>query len=449
MKTTLKLCLISALAMTFAVACGPTEPADNTGNGDANNSMAAGMCGDGTKDADEECDDGNTDAGDGCDASCKTEAAAGMCGDGTVDDGEECDDGNTDAGDGCDADCKTEAASNNMMTGNNNTPAEATSCDSDPRPERCDADPGTFADWAPASIISTLKLVGEEGDDPCCFDYDGDDEVDNNLGETLAALGPAVGFSVADANTSIAEAIAGGSIALLLEHEGVKAEGGDFSVNFYLGEPDGEFTAPDPAGGNTYKIDPASFDEGVFPQARIDVATLSGTDVTSNSGTVAIAIELLGAVLNLRVTAARVAATVDLDRSGFDDGTGVALVDGSLGGVIRISDVIDALNNFLDTNCDCITGFEGSYISTDAEGAYVCAEGADTTTCDPDNETQDICVAIADNCGLAVGFLPALADIDADNIGGGDCADSETCNATSVGLTLEAHGAQITGVGVE
>jgi cysteine-rich repeat protein len=103
--------------------------------------VAAGVCGNGVREAGEACDDGNTKAADGCNATCKVEtgkscndktpgvvgdsgcesgvcnavagapgtcAAANACGNGKVDSGEACDDGNTKAGDGCDASCKVE-----------------------------------------------------------------------------------------------------------------------------------------------------------------------------------------------------------------------------------------------------------------------------------------------------------------------------------------------------
>jgi|GEM_PF-4332383 len=105
--------------------------------------VAAGVCGNGVREAGEACDDGNTKAADGCNATCKIEtgkscndktpgvvgdsgcesgvcnavagapgtcAAANSCGNGKVDSGEACDDGNTKAGDGCDASCKKEVA---------------------------------------------------------------------------------------------------------------------------------------------------------------------------------------------------------------------------------------------------------------------------------------------------------------------------------------------------
>jgi cysteine-rich repeat protein len=64
-----------------------------------------GICGDGSKQGEEDCDDGNAVEQDGCSASCRRE----VCGDGKVNQkSEECDDGNTQANDGCGPTCKVE-----------------------------------------------------------------------------------------------------------------------------------------------------------------------------------------------------------------------------------------------------------------------------------------------------------------------------------------------------
>ena len=342
----------------------------------------------------------------------------------------------------------------NNTTPNNTTPNNTTTmepevnCDSDPRPARCDADPGTFTEWGPASVVATLEVVS---DTSCCFDYDGDDENDNGLGDLLATAGSSFGFSADEANAAIQGAIDDGSIALVLEHQDLTEAGGDFAINFLLGDQDGEFTAPVEAGGNNYTINPSSFDEGVWPQARVGNANLDGTSVTGGPGTVGIAISLFGAQLNLRVTAAQVNASVDEARTAFD-GTGVALVDGEIGGLIKAADLFDSLNNFFDNTCGCVTGVEGDLISFNPDDianpeTTLCAAAPDTSACDENDDAQSACATIVDNCETVVGFLPLLLDIDSRRIGE-DCEAGEeiTCDSLSVGLEFTAHGAAITGV---
>jgi len=339
---------------------------------------------------------------------------------------------------------------NNTSVGNNTTTVEEeVTCDSDPRPERCDADPATFDAWGAASVVASLEIVA---DDSCCFDFDGDDVNDNGLGDLLASAGSSFGFSVDDANSTIQGAIDDGSIALLLEHQDLAEAGGDFSINFLLGAQDGDFTAPVAEGGNTYTIDPASFDEGVWPQARVGNANLDGTTVTGGPGTVGIAISLFGATLNLRVTAAQLNAEVDSARTAFD-GTGVALVNGEIGGIIKAADLFDSLNNFFDSTCGCVSGVDGDLISYNPDdiantATTMCAAAPDTSGCDENDDAQSACATIVDNCETVVGFLPLLLDIDSRKLGE-NCEEGEeiTCDSLSVGLEFEAHGAAITGVG--
>ena len=69
------------------VACSDDDSGNNT-----NNNNAAGTCGDGVIDSDEECDDGSANSDITPDA-CRTDCRQAYCGDAVVDTGEDCDDG--------------------------------------------------------------------------------------------------------------------------------------------------------------------------------------------------------------------------------------------------------------------------------------------------------------------------------------------------------------------
>ena len=81
---------------------------DNDCNGEIDEGVCEGLCGDGIVDAAEECDDGNLRNGDGCSNVCFVEHPT--CGNGVVEAGEACDDGNLRDGDGCNHDCLIEDA---------------------------------------------------------------------------------------------------------------------------------------------------------------------------------------------------------------------------------------------------------------------------------------------------------------------------------------------------
>ncbi len=325
----------------------------------------------------------------------------------------------------------TTSTSNNGTTGSNNTTMEEPpppGCDDPTPPARCAETPEGFA-WGTASVINTFAIEGEGSDPVCCFDYNGDDEIDNALGVLLAGAG----FK-ADINDSIADGINDGSITIVLEHDGLAAlEDGTFNINFWLGEwgndMDGmPITMLDPAGSNPILIDPASIDTGTQPLAYIPDATLAGTAVEAGPGVFQLALELLGTPLVLRVSAARVEADVDLANSSIDGG--VALTNAKLGGYVKTEDIINAINLFAST-CTCLGIGQDPLITPEG----VCNANADATQCETDGE--DTCAQIASNCTL-LSVVPTLADIDADGDGEFD--------AVSIGATFTAAGATIQGV---
>ena len=124
-------------------------------------------------------------------------------------------------------------------------------CDTDPPHDRCSASPDTYNDWSPSSIVSEIRFID---DDSCCFDIDGDGQNDNALGDLLE-IAASAGVNIDGFNESVAQSIEDGTVALLAEHHHIAEEGGEFSINYYLGIPDGGFTAPVAEGGNAYKID--------------------------------------------------------------------------------------------------------------------------------------------------------------------------------------------------
>ena len=75
-------------------------------------------CGDGVVDSGEECDEGAANS-DGLPDACRTTCHAATCGDGVIDPGlgETCDDANLSPGDGCDENCVAEACGNGVVQG--------------------------------------------------------------------------------------------------------------------------------------------------------------------------------------------------------------------------------------------------------------------------------------------------------------------------------------------
>jgi hypothetical protein len=326
---------------------------------------------------------------------------------------------------------------------------QAPKCTDTPKPARCDADPATFNMWQPASVISKLVLAGEE----CCFDYDGNGVADNSLGTLLEDLGPTLGV---DVNATIAESIADGTIAIVLEHDGLTSTnaGTTFAMNFLLAEPsDPANPAPNVAGGNKYLINPASFDAGTWPQARAEGSKIeAGNKVIAGPGRIVLRLDLLGIQLDLVISKARIEGELDLANSNLTD-KGVAIQEGAkLGGIIRIADLFDAVNTFSSEKCSCL-GYTGmaprpDLISYDPADPAVgmCVEGFAKGTCDENDQVEGICITLIEDACNYLTAISAAADVRAD---GRACLEGDNpppCDAVSIGANIGAYGAVIEGV---
>ncbi|QDG50881.1 hypothetical protein FIV42_09090 [Persicimonas caeni] len=395
----LKKNLIGLMALALCAGLSLTACGDDDTNDSNNTNNQADT---GTEDAGTE-DGGDMDADDGGDM----DADQGCTSDDDCADGEVCD------------------------TNTGMCVAGATGCDltGDDRPARCDQG---FDDteFGPGSLVTSFQVagrsVGGQTDPECCFDYtpdDGNDGPDNALGATLLDFG-----QLESINQSLTDSIADGSLILIFEHDGLTdlSAGEEYAANFWLGED---------AGDGTYLIDPASIDQGTFPQARVPNATINGDQFSAGPGVVQLSIDLLGTPLSLRISNAQLEATID----DTDLSDGVTMTDGKLGGVVKVSDILDGLNGFAST-CTCM-GLEGddliSYDPSDIAGTATCNAGApEGDACEQAGEGT--CGTIASNCDTLVGVLPFLADIDTDGDGSAD--------AVSIGAKFETTGATFSGI---
>lgn len=326
-------------------------------------------------------------------------------------------------------------------------PLTALKCTDTPRPARCDEEPGAFGGWQPASVVAVLSVEG----DTCCFDLDGDGSLDNNMGELATTLGPQFGL---DINMSIAEKIADGSVALIIESDELRRLDGasSFSMNFMFGEPvDAANPAPRAEGANHYLIKRESFEQGVWPQARIQTAQLmAGGAFTAGPGDVAFVLDLFGIQLDLRILNARIEGEVDAANSDLLT-KGIATRRGvKLGGVIRAQDIFDGVNQFEATQCACLgyTGQTRGEIVQVVGGVLEdtrCDPDFNVGTCDPNDDVQNVCRTLVEKACPVVALAPSLFDMRVD---GERCGEDgqPPCDAVSVGATLTAYGAVIDGV---
>lgn len=322
-------------------------------------------------------------------------------------------------------------------TDTNQCVALPTGCDQtgDDRPERCDVAPADV-EFGPASYTTTFKIADED----CCFNLDGneDDEVTNQLGFLLGFLEG----TFDDPNESIQDTIEEGSLVLLFEHDGLTdlESGEPYNLNVWLGEP---VDSPDPTVG--FYVDPLSIDQGSFPQASLPNAKIENGVLTAGPGTVNVSIALPGILdvpLDLQISMAQIEAKVDMDQSSVEDGVFIAdeneaLQGGKLGGVIRLTEVVNAVNGFADT-CGCID-FEDDFLVYDED---LPEDGVACTTikennCDKDEEA--VCHGLPQAC-TAIGTIgKMITDVDTNGDGSYD--------STSVGITFDTVGTEILGFG--
>ncbi len=283
-------------------------------------------------------------------------------------------------------------------------------------PARCKENAATF-EFGLASVITKFVVVGGEDED-CCFDLDNDGRLDNMLGGVLGAQKA----TLDSVNESLATNIADKTLTIVLEHDGLTAlTGGDFTVNFFLGQYDGD----------KLMINPASIDKGTYPLAFLPTAKLTSAGaVTAGPGNVILNLELFGAELELSIRKAQISANVDAANTSAT--TGVSLLKGKLGGMVIVNEIFDAVNDVAKT-CDCLKLAAGTKLINYSTGTAVCADTA-ANTC----EVDTTCKTLATNC-VVITAASAVADM---NYSGGEQND-----ALSLAATFEAKAVKIEGVG--
>ena len=437
---------LMAASLIAAVGCGDDpEPAEDVG-ADTTEDTGPDVTEDATPDAepdtepdtpveDEICDDGEDNDGDGAtdcdDSDCicpEPEDTNEACSDGIDNDLDEA------------VDCEDDDCAELL----------ACTCEVPLRGGECPTEwDGSFA--GPFSYIHNIQIPEPDTDAYCCFDFDGDGEIDNGLAGLLGPLALIAGDGL-DIEATIEEALADDSIAILLEW-GKGAEENGFWV--YLGtndtdgdgEPDQSFG--DRAGGDgVFQVERDAIDE-FGSLIQFNTATRDGDDIEAGPSlfrlNIPIDTEDFSLNLDLTIEQATIAGTV------MDDATGVASVDEDfdidgetityggwgLGGVVPL-DQIGQLLNDLVAGCAC-AGFDPSEpIITYGEqpSGYVmeCAQQP-TGGCTADDGV--ICENVGLVCSTALPLIPTIgiADIDTDNSGFAD--------AMSVGIRLSAVGATL------
>jgi hypothetical protein len=285
----------------------------------------------------------------------------------------------------------------------------------------------------PASVIATFAIE----DQSCCFDYTGDNQPDNSLGQLLQIAG-----ARQSTNAGLQQSIDSGAQAIILEHDGINgiANTPSYTINVLDGAPQC-FQTPDAQGGNFYEINPSSYDAAGQPLATLPMANSTGGLITTGMGNLILIVDFVGAGLVLPIRLAQLQATLAPNRSSLPD-KGIALDGGTLGGIVKLTEMYDAINDFAANNCTCYTNSNPNnpdlVIYSSASNAS-CNSSISANACG-NSGVDGACRELRDTFCNQIGLIPLFADVDSNNPGT-NCGGS--CDSLSVGASFTAHGARI------
>ena len=280
------------------------------------------------------------------------------------------------------------------------------------------------------SVITEMLLAGANNPEDCCFDFDGDGQVDNGVGGLLGTLGSFLGD--VDVDGSLAEAIADGSVTILLEADGVDDLVNDDSVDVrgYVGyyTDEGEVFVQ-PGSFNPDGTPLVYFEDGVIEEG---VAVMGPADFQTS-------LPLAGFNLSLEVKDARGQTEVSVS----EDGDNFDMTDGKLGGLIPFGDIVTTLNMVAGA-CECLDLNGGPMFDLDGEDSISCSSSFDDANPSCSDADGSLCTGlagIADQkflvCNIGLGLIKP--DIDTDFNGKGD--------HFSVGLRFSGEAESIEGLG--
>lgn len=345
------------------------------------------------------------------------------------------------------SDTTATTATDSATTASDDT-AVATDAADTASPDAADThDPNDPCQYVFSSNVSYLtKLaIASLGDDSagppaddCCFDFSGDSDPDNRMGE-IVKLTDGLPQIKTKLNDIIAANIADGTLTVLVELVGADDFGAasNATLNVFYGSDTDSDQANNVAGQGTFTASLSSFASGTATPAT----TFGGVIVTNGNlfagpSTFHMSLPLSPSlVVAADIERTRIEGKVAAGASGGFTVSGGAF-GAKLGGIIPEQSLFDAFNGFAASRCGCLSLGGASALIEKKNGEWQCAASIDTSACHDDIDVERQCKTVASICGVALAFI--TPDIDSDGVGGPD--------AFSVGAWIEGVGAQIVGV---
>ena len=287
--------------------------------------------------------------------------------------------------------------------------------------------PSTFSE--DVSLINEMLIGAANEGGKCCFDFNGDGQIDNGIGDLLN--NPLLSSQLPDIDGPLAEAIADGSVTIVMEGVGLDdlVNDDNVSVNGYVGYFDDE---------GDIMLQPGSFNEDGTPLVHFANGTITEGLAEMGPSDFQTSLPLGGLVLSLNVLDAKGETMVSEGTDGNFD-----MSEGKLGGLIPLGDIVSTLNMLAD-GCECLDLNGQDMFDLEAEDKVGCSsafDSANPTCTDADGDLCSGLGSIADQkflvCGIGLGLIGP--DIDTDFSGKPD--------AFSVGLRFSGEASTIAGVG--
>lgn len=260
--------------------------------------------------------------------------------------------------------------------------------------ETCDVALSPAATWISAVRIPTPDTT------PCCFDFDGDGDIDNGLADLVATMSP-----LFDANPQnfVDKFIARGLNAYLLQYRGLDDLANDASIgiDMLIGfDADGDYN--DNLGGTEqFKVRAPSF-AGATPKSSFATASTSNFVLRARSPNMGFLMPLAVDPFAAAVRDVRLDARVILG----DNGRGLTLgavgqdLGARFGALFPLSEVFRAINTYVKDACGCLD-LAGLDLITEQGGGWQC-ESAGSSACNPEDDDESICIDLAGYCSAAV-----------------------------------------------
>ena len=287
-------------------------------------------------------------------------------------------------------------------------------------------DPADYVFGSASSVITKLDYAAAAQAPACCFDFDGDGEVDNLIGQLMNTLASLLGDVAPEGPLQT------GGLITLLNYQDLDdlTDDPQLQVSGFYSSSEVSDEAALEGGEAEFSVDVHSFIEGTaLPKTAFDSATVEGGELVAKGAALWVSIDL---GLPIVVPVENVLLTASVEESA--GGHGPKFEGASLSGVLQRADLFDALNGAVADLCGCLGLQEALYQLDEADQSVSCTSAPESSC-----ESGELCQQLSDMCAALATTIKGDLDTTGDDL----------MNAMSVGAWVDANGAVISGIASE